>query len=102
MKIILKLATLYRSRQLMTMTLMLVSNAMAKCMKMKKSWPELDAFTIHVCLVSTVTGLWIFQDTLMEEMEEFTAKIVTVKNMVTEADLNQEAKMSSFLLKVGM
>ena len=86
----------------MTMTLMLVSNAMAKCMKMKKSWQELDAFTIHACLVLIATGLWIFQDTLMAEMEEFTAKIVIVKNMVTEADLNQEAKMFSFLLKVGM
>ena len=85
----------------MTMTLMLVSNAMEKCMKMKKSWPELDVFIIHACLVSTVTGLWMFQDTLMAEMVEFTARIVTVKNMVTEADLNQEAKMFSFLLKVG-
>ena len=102
MKIILKLATLYRSRQLMTMTLMLVSNVVAKYMKMKKSWPELDAFTIHACLVSTVTGLWTFQDTSMAEMVEFTAKIVIVKNMVTEADLNQEAKMSFFLLKVEM
>ena len=86
----------------MKMTLMLVSNAVAKYMKMKKSWPEPDVSTIHACLVSIATGLWIFLDTLMAEMEEFTAKIAIVKSMVTEADLNLEAKMFSFLLKVGM
>ena len=102
MIILLKLATLYKSRQLMKMTLMLVSNAVAKCMKMKKSWPELDVFTIHACLVLIATGLWIFLDTLMAEMVESTAKIAIVKSMVTEADLNLEAKMFSFLLKVGM